>query len=68
MTSLIQWMWTVFVPMKHFGGDHTQRYYGLDRQGGCENILEGLVGLLVGLMTMMEGRREGLEAGNSLAD
>ncbi len=31
---------------------------------GCENILEGLIGLI----TMMEGRREGLEAGNSLAD
>ena len=32
--------------------------------GGCENILEGLIGLI----TMMEGWREWLEAGNSLAD
>ena len=31
---------------------------------GCEKISEGLIGL----MTMMEGRRQGFETGNSLAD
>ena len=43
-------MWTLFIPASHLGGDHTRRYWDLDRQGGCENILEGLVSL----MTMME--------------
>ena len=32
--------------------------------GGCRNILEGLMCL----MTMIEGRGEGLRAGNSLTD
>ena len=32
--------------------------------GGCENISEGLIGL----MTMMEGRREGLEARDNLTE
>ena len=26
--------------------DHTRRYWRLDRQGGCENMLEGLFGNL----------------------
>ena len=34
--------------------DHTRRYWGLDRQGGCENILEGLTGV----MTVVEIWRE----------
>ena len=34
-----------FCPVGYLGGDHTWRYWGLDRQGGCENILEGLVGV-----------------------
>ena len=44
--------------------DHTRRYCELDQQGGCKNILE----VLVGVFTMMEGRREEFEAGGSLAD
>ena len=28
------------------GGDYTRRYWKLDRQGGCENMLEGLIGVM----------------------
>ena len=38
-----------FVRVEHLGVDHKREYWGLDRQGGRKNILEG-----VGLMTIME--------------
>ena len=43
-------METIFIPASHLGGNHTRRYWGLDRQGGCKNIWEGAIGL----MTMVE--------------
>ena len=50
VTSLILSMWAIFIPASRLGGDYTRRYWKLDRQGGCENMLEGLIGV----MTMME--------------
>ena len=45
-----EWNWLLWNSRDFLAPIHTRRYWDLDRQGGCENILEGLIGL----MTMME--------------
>jgi len=42
------------MPPRHLGGGYTRAYWGLDGQGGCEKIWEGLVGVMI----MVEIRRE----------
>jgi hypothetical protein len=40
--SLIQLICEKFILAGYLGVDQTRRYWELDRQGGCKNILKGL--------------------------